>query len=94
MLSGTTDAIAAIIFFRIGDAVRGPIIEKLFQQRFGDKYSLFRNSLTKELRDGLGRERNEIVHWNMVNSIFGDGDGGVRVNLGTAAARIYVPAQR
>jgi hypothetical protein len=68
-LAGTTQKIGGTIFFRISSAdTRRTLIDKLFQQRFHGQYNLFRNSLIKQLKP-IDNERNEIVHWNVVNNI-------------------------
>jgi hypothetical protein len=67
--------IAGVIFFKITSAqVRDAIIDKLFQLKFASGFNLFRNSLIKALRP-LSNERNEIVHWNVINSITRHDDG-------------------
>ena len=79
-LSGTNPNVAGIIFFRLGAAVRRPILEKLFKYKLKNEYSSFRNSLIKSLQ-GLEADRNEIVHWNVVNRIESSVDGVVSANL-------------
>ena len=59
-------------------------MEKLFQKKFGEQYNLFRNSLFKQLGT-VDRERNEIVHWNVVNHVSADVDGN------TASILMLVP---
>ena len=54
---------AGIIFFRITSHQRNSILDRLFKKKFGDQYSLFRNSLTAQLKP-IDIARNEIVHWN------------------------------
>jgi hypothetical protein len=75
VLSGTTGEIAGIIFFKISSVdTRNKIMEKLFRLKFNNDYNLFRNSLFSQLRD-LARDRNEIVHWNVVNHVGADPEG-------------------
>ncbi|MGM5002933.1 hypothetical protein AB8A05_29690 [Tardiphaga sp. 538_B7_N1_4] len=75
VLSDTTQEVASIIFFKITSAdARNKIIEKLFQKKFAATHSLFRNSLFKNLGP-IDRERNEIVHWNVVNHVSAGADG-------------------
>ncbi len=65
-LSGTSIQTASIILFRISNSdSRNKIIEKLFRQKFENRFNLFRNTLFDQLRP-IDRERNEIVHWNAV----------------------------
>jgi len=74
-LAGTTQKIGGTIFFRISSAdTRRTLIDKLFQQRFHGQYNLFRNSLIKQLKP-IDNERNEIVHWNVVNNVGSDETG-------------------
>jgi hypothetical protein len=84
ILSDTAPEVAGIIFFRIASAdARNKIIEKLFRRKFGDNFSLFRNSLLTLLRP-INQKRNEIVHWSAVSSISGGDESGnysVRVSL-------------
>jgi hypothetical protein len=63
ILGGIEPVIAGIIFFRITSHQRNSILDRLFKKKFGDQYSLFRNSLTEQLKP-IGIARNEIVHWN------------------------------
>src|SRR4029077_20692494 len=62
-LGGIEAAIAGIIFFRITSHQRNSMLNRLFRKKFGDQYSLFRNSLTEQLKP-IDIARNEIVHWN------------------------------
>jgi hypothetical protein len=74
-LAGTNQKIGGTIFFRISSAdTRRNLIDKLFQQRFHQQYNLFRNSLIKQLKP-IDNERNEIVHWNVVNNVGTDLSG-------------------
>ena len=57
---------------------------KLLQAKLGDRYNLFRNSLFKQL-GSIDRERNEVVHWNVINQIGADADGN------TTSVLIMVP---
>lgn len=79
-LSGTTDDVAGTIFFPIGGHVRSRITERLVKRGPYDQYALFFKSLLKELRT-IDGERNEIVHWNVINHVSGDADGGASVNV-------------
>ncbi|MDB5602044.1 MAG: hypothetical protein JWN71_4088 [Xanthobacteraceae bacterium] len=75
VLAGTDQKSANIIFFKITNAgARNAIIEKLFQNKLGTRHNLFRNSLVKHLGP-IDRERNEIVHWNVVNNVAANADG-------------------
>jgi hypothetical protein len=68
-LSETKLSIASIIFFRISNTdARNRIIEKLFKKKFLSQFNLFRNSMLDQLRS-INIERNEIVHWNVVNHV-------------------------
>jgi hypothetical protein len=81
LVSGTDGATANIIFFRINSAdSRNKITKKLFQNKFGTRYNLFRNSLFKQIGP-IDRERNEVVHWNVVNFVDADPDGNTRSTL-------------
>jgi hypothetical protein len=61
--------VAATIFFKITNTqARNSIIERLIRKRYGATYRLFWNSFLKELRP-IDIKRNEVVHWNAVNSI-------------------------
>jgi hypothetical protein len=61
--------VAQIIFFKITSAdSRNKILEKLFKKKFGDDLNLFCNSLFDQLRP-MDIERNEIVHWNVINQV-------------------------
>jgi hypothetical protein len=74
-LAETKVEIAQIIFFRIASAdARNKILERLFKIKFSDQYPEFRNSFFKQLRP-IDLERNEIVHWNIVNHITTDDSG-------------------
>ena len=74
-LAGTTQQIGSTIFFRIASTdTRRNLIDKLFQQKYNQQYNLFRNSLVKQLKP-LDNERNEIVHWNVVNNVAADESG-------------------
>jgi hypothetical protein len=74
-LAETDAQTANIIFFRIHSSdARNKIIEKLFQKKFKSQYNLFRNSLIKQLGP-IDRERNEVVHWNVLNRVGSDKDG-------------------
>jgi hypothetical protein len=80
-LAGTTQKIGGTIFFRISSAdTRRNLIDKLFQQRFQEQYNLFRNSLVKQLKP-IDNERNEIVHWNVVNNVGVDESGKTTSSL-------------
>jgi hypothetical protein len=70
-LAGVNPKVGGMIFFRIGAAVRRNIIEELFRHKFKDDYKFFRNSLFKQLQP-LDTERNQIVHWNVVNIVGAD----------------------
>ena len=62
-LAGTTEYIAATIFYKItSTAARSAIIEKLIKDKYKKKYNLFWNSYLKLLKP-LDIKRNEIVHW-------------------------------
>jgi hypothetical protein len=91
LVSGTDGKTANIIFFRINSAdSRNKIVEKLFQNKFGTRYNLFRNSLFKQLGP-IDRERNEVVHWNVVNFVDGDPDGNTRSTLSLLPPANWVP---
>jgi hypothetical protein len=84
----TTWEIGAIIFFRIANShARNRIIEQLFKKKFGDRFNLFRNSLLADLTP-IDQERNEIVHWNVVNIVGTDEAGET-----TARVVLKPPAQ-
>lgn len=68
-LSGTTNQIAGIIFFRLTNAAsRLAIIDKLMRLKYGDAHRLFFNSLVAVLKPFDGK-RNEIVHWHGFTTI-------------------------
>jgi hypothetical protein len=79
-LAGVTPKTGGIIFFRISAAIRRTIIEELFRAKFKDEYNLFRNSLFKQL-PALDTERNQIVHWNVVNNVGTDENNRTTSNL-------------
>jgi hypothetical protein len=80
-LAGTTQEMGATIFFRIASAdTRRNLIGKLFQIKFREQYNLFRNSLLKQLKP-IDNERNEIVHWNVVNTVGADEEGKTKSKL-------------
>jgi hypothetical protein len=88
-LAGIDFDTAAIIFFRITNtSSRNSILEKLFQKRMGDSYSLFRNSLIAQLRP-IDIERNAIVHWNTVTDIGDDENGDPKVSTCLTTPYIY-----
>jgi hypothetical protein len=62
-LGGIERDIVGIIFFKITSYQRNSILDRLFKKKFGDQYSLFRNSLTAQLKP-IDIARNEIVHWH------------------------------
>jgi hypothetical protein len=59
-------------------------MERLLQKNLGAQYNLFRNSLFKQL-GSIDRERNEVVHWNVINEVGTDADGN------TTSVLIMVP---
>ena len=63
ILGGIERDIVGIVFFEITSHQRNFILGRLFKKKFGDQYSLFRNSLTAQLKP-IDIVRNEIVHWN------------------------------
>jgi hypothetical protein len=72
---------ASIIFFRIASTqARNAISKSLFKRKHGTFYNLFRNSFFEQLRP-IDQERNEIVHWNVVNHISTETDGTVTVQV-------------
>lgn len=79
-LSETKMDIAGIIFFRIGARARNTILEKLFKKKFMTEFNLFRNSLFDQLGP-IDAERNEIVHWNVVNQVGRDEHGVPAANV-------------
>ncbi len=77
-LSGTTNQVAGVIFFRISSArSRLTIIDRLMRIRYGGEYRLFFNSLIRDLKQ-LDQKRNEIVHWYPVTQLT---DHGTRFGL-------------
>lgn len=78
-LIGTTQKLAGVVFFRISNANSAhKIIETLLKKKFGNKFDLYWNGDAKgnkgvfgHLRS-LSQERNEIVHWNVVNFLDGE----------------------
>jgi hypothetical protein len=67
---------AGVIFFKINNArSRTQIIDKLLQQNHGDQYSLYWNSLSKQIQS-IDNMRNKIVHWITVNAPTPQGDYG------------------
>jgi hypothetical protein len=80
-LAGTNQEIGGTIFFRIASAdTRRNLVGKLFQMKFREQYNQFRNSLVKQLKP-IDNERNEIVHWNVVNNVGADEEGKTRSKL-------------
>src|SRR5258706_2236980 len=68
-VSGTSQEIAAIIFFRIASAsARNQILEKLIRLQHKDTYNLFWNSIFKAMPQIDGR-RNEIIHWMVMSKM-------------------------
>ncbi len=64
--------IAATVFFKItAYRVRDEILEKTLKKKHGARFSIFWNSLRKQI-DQVSRTRNEIVHWLMANQIAPD----------------------
>ena len=71
-LIGLTPAIAGIPFFKINNArSRAAIMERLLKKKYGSKYSVFWNSLAKELQK-LDNQRNNVVHWTMMITHFAE----------------------
>lgn len=91
VVAGTDRETANIIFFRIASAdSRNKIIEKLFQKKFAERYNLFRNSLIKQLGP-IDRERNEVVHWNVVNVVSADVSGNTVSSLLLTPPAHWIP---
>jgi hypothetical protein len=77
LLAGTDMEAASIIFFRIVNAdARNKILEKLFHHKYRERFNAFRASFFRQLRP-IDNERNEIVHWNVVNQVGSEPDGKV-----------------
>ena len=69
--------VAGIIFFKItSTSSRTRILEKLFKLKHGDDFNIFRNSLLAHLSP-IDQKRNEIVHWNAVNTVGSDASGNM-----------------
>jgi hypothetical protein len=82
-LSGTPHDIAATIFFTITSTrARNIILDKLMRMKFKHEYNIFWTSLQKQLVQ-LSQKRNEIIHWNGLNTISSNesGETVVRVAL-------------
>src|SRR4051794_30862433 len=63
-LTGLSDRVAGIIFFKLSNArSRLAILERLKRLKYGNTFSLYFNSLTKEIQR-LDGTRNNIVHWS------------------------------
>jgi len=91
MLSGTTQEVAGVIFFRISSTdSRNKILEKLFKKKFNDRFNVFRNSLFEQLRP-IDIERNEIVHWNVVNQVGADKEGKTIAKVTLMPPNFWVP---
>jgi hypothetical protein len=68
-LSGTPHDIAATIFFTITSTrARNIILDKLMRMKIKNEYNIFWTSLQKQLVQ-LSQKRNEIIHWNGLNTI-------------------------
>ena len=81
--------VAGIIFFRISSTdVRNRILEKLFRLKHRETYNLFFNSFLKQLHP-IDLKRNEIVHWNALNSV-GSNEAGEM----TSVVTLKPPADR
>jgi hypothetical protein len=79
-LGSINQDVAFVIFFKISSAdARRSILERLFKKKFGTSFNLFRNSLIDQLRP-IDIERNEIVHWNVVNHASTDAEGETIAN--------------
>lgn len=69
--------IAGIIFYKItASRSRASILDRLYRKKFATEYRLFWNDLLKVV-GVLDSQRNEIVHWSVVNHI-----GGADLTLG------------
>jgi hypothetical protein len=74
-LLGVSQDYAGVTFFRINNArARLAILERLLRKRTADTYSIFWNSLAKELRR-LDERRNQVVHWTSVVIVGPDKNG-------------------
>lgn len=63
ILMGVSNDVAGIPFFKINNArSRLAMIERLLKKRYGSKYNLFWNSLSKHIQV-LDLQRNKVVHW-------------------------------
>jgi hypothetical protein len=81
---------AGVIYFRINNTIaRNAIIEKLFRNKFGTEYNLFRNSLIDPLRP-IDLDRNQIVHWNVVNRMTKDESGNRKSELQLEKPTIWI----
>jgi len=80
-ISGTDLNVAGVIFFKITSAqARAGIMEKLLKKKYGTKFNLFRNSFITQLRQ-IDTERNEIVHWNVINHVSQNDTGDTVVEI-------------
>lgn len=69
-LTGMHPKAAGVVFFKITNTqARNKIIEKLFQQKHGENFNLFRNSLLQTHLRPLDQMRNELVHWTTIFSV-------------------------
>lgn len=76
LLSGTTNDVAGVIFFRItSTAYRDKMLARLMEKKYGKKYDIFWES-TGKLIAQITQRRNEIVHWNVAMNI--DAGSGIQ----------------
>ena len=63
-LSGMNQEAAETIFYKItSTGAKNSILETLIQNKYGNTFNLFWNSVFKQHLRGIDTKRNEIVHW-------------------------------
>jgi hypothetical protein len=65
---GTTIDVAGLVFFRINAGTRNRILDDLKKTKLQNQHNLFWNSLLGLVKT-IDQQRNEIVHWHVVNNI-------------------------
>ncbi len=76
-LSGTSNAVAGTIFFRLtNSASRLAILDKLMRMKHGSEHRTFFNSFISRMKPFDGR-RNQVVHWHTSHTIRDIADGGL-----------------
>lgn len=80
-ISGTTEAVAAIIFFKITSyETRRNLIDRLQRRTYKGIYNPFWNAFLKSQKS-VDDRRNRIVHWSAVNTITGADSNGYKLTI-------------